>query len=370
MQQPTLKIGKTLVGRDHPCFIVAEIGINYDGDYNQALRLIDVATDAGCNAVKFQLFTAERMYAKKAGLYQIATGEKRDIIDIIKHSELPHEWITNLKKYANKKGVEFFVTACDEESADVLARAGVAAYKIASYEITHLPLFRHIAKKKKPVIFSCGGAMLSEVADAMQVFEEERNRAIALMHCIGEYPASPSQLNLRVLTTLQYAFPHAVIGYSDHSSNPVEAPRAAIALGAKIIEKHITLDRNLPGPDHSFAVNPSELKQLVKVVRSTEKQMRRGARIIVDPLLLGSSERITYKGEKKVREFTYRTVFAKKAIKRGEVFSSENIAVLRPGEHPRGLEPKYYELLIKGYKASRPIQENKSIVWNDVLFSS
>ncbi len=360
-------IGKTKVGGDNPCFVVAEIGINFDGKYEQATTLIKAAVKAGCSAVKFQLFKAERMYPKEAGKYLTARGEKKDIVKIIKERELPIDWVPRLRNYTKKKGLEFFSSVCDEESADILEKYGGDAYKNTSYEITHIPLIRHIAKKKKPIIFSCGGATLPEVAEAMEVFQKEGNQNIALLHCIGQYPAPLESLNLSIITTLQIVFPDVVVGYSDHSSDPVIAPRAAVALGAKIIEKHITLDRNFPGPDHSFALNPAELTLMVKTIRKTEKEMKKGKRIKIDPILLGTSERKTYPGEKWLRDFTYRCLFAKRNIKKGEKFTRNNIIVLRPGKKKRGLKPKYYELLIKGYKAVRNIPQAKGITWDDIL---
>lgn len=359
-------IGKTKVGGDNPCFVTAEIGINFDGKYEQALKLIDVAADARCNAVKFQLFSATKMYAKNAGKHKNAKGEYDDIIEVVKKGELPVDWIPQLKKYAEEKGLEFFSTVCDEEKADVLEKYGVSAFKIASYEITHIPLLRHVARKKKPIIFSCGGAEIKEISEALDVFKEEGNNEIALLHCVAQYGAELESLNLGIITTLKSAFPDIIIGYSDHSSDSIVAPKTAVALGAKIIEKHITLDRNLPGPDHSFALNPDELKLMVKTIRKTEEKIKKGEEIEIDSKILGSSERKTFEQEKD-REFTYRCVFAKKNIKKGDLFSQNNIAVLRPGENKRGLEPKYYELLIRGYRATRDIAENKSLTWDDVL---
>jgi len=368
IKPPEFIIGNTPVGGKNPCFIIAEIGINFDGKYEQALQLIDVAANAGCGAVKFQLFAAERMYAKKAGEYKTASGKKKDIIEIVREGELPPVWIPKLKTYANRKAVEFFSTVCDEKSADILAKAHVDAYKFASYEITHIPLFRYIAKQRKPILFSSGGATLNEVAQTMETLQQAGCKNILLNHCQGQYPPTVETLNLNVIKTFQLAFPQAVIGYSDNGANPaLQVNRAAVALGAKSVEVHITLDRNLPGPDHSFALNPAELKLTVKTIRKTEKEMKEGRTIIIDPQILGTSERKTYEAEKYVRQFAYRCLFATKPIKKGEKFNKKNIAVLRPGKNKRGLEPKYYELLIKGYKASRNIPDNKSIDWSDIL---
>lgn len=368
INQPEFRIGDSRVGADSPCFIIAEIGINFDGKYEQALQLIDVAAEAGCNAVKFQLFRAERMYAKNAGIYKTANGKKRDIIDIVKEGELPPSWIPKLKAYANKKALEFFSTVCDEKSADILAKAKVDAFKFASYEITHLPLFRYVAKFKKPIIFSTGGATMREVAQTMEVLAEQHHKHILINHCVGQYPPTVQSMNLNIIHTLRWAFPQAVIGFSDNGADPaLQVGRAAVALGAKAYEVHITLDRNLPGPDHSFALNPKELAATVKLIRKTEKEMKEGRTLVIDPRLLGSSERTIYPGEQYIREFAYRCLFATKPIKQGAKFSKANMAVLRPGSHNRGLEPMYYDLLLKGFRASRAIKEYKSITWEDIL---
>lgn len=357
-----------MVGGDNPCFIIAEIGINFDGKYEQALALIDVAAKAGCNVAKFQLFTAERMYAKKAGKYKTASGKKRDIIDIVREGELPPAWIPKLKAYANQKGLEFFATVCDEQGADILMQNNVDGYKFASYEITHIPLFRYVTKAKKPIVLSTGGATMREVAETMEVLADQKHNDTLLNHCNGEYPPKLSSLNLAVIKTLQFAFPYAVIGFSDNGSDPsLGVARAAVALGAKAYEAHITLDRTLPGPDHSFALNPKELAQTVRIIRETEREIQKGKTIDVDSRMLGTSERKTFEGEAYVRKFAYRCLFTKTAIKKGEKFTKKNIAVLRPGKNKRGLEPKYYELLLKGFRASRAIPENKSIQWEDVL---
>lgn len=354
-------IGKTKIGGSAPCFIVAEIGINFNGKYENAVKLIDGAAKAGCNAVKFQFFRAKKMYVKKAGDYLKTNGKKEDIFELVKSAELPENWIPKLKKYANDNGLEFFSTACDEESADILEKNNMPAYKIASYEITHIPLLRHIAKKGKPVIFSSAGATIEEIESALKVFEEEKNNEIVLMHCIGKYPAPLEDLNLNVINSLKKRFPEAVIGYSDHSLDPITAPRAAVSIGAKVIEKHITLDRNLPGNDNYCAIEPEELSLMVKAIRETEEEIKKGNKIKINPVVFGSSERKVYKGENYVRNFAYRCIFATKEIKTGELFTNDNTAVLRPGNVERGLEPKYYEILVNGCRAIKNIKKGEPI---------
>lgn len=359
-------IGKTKVGGNNPCFIVAEIGINFNGSYENAVKLIDEAANAGCNAVKFQLFFVQKMYPKNAGDDVSGKGRKKNIYQIVKRAELPPNWIPKLKKYANGRGLEFFCTVCEEKGADILRKLKMPVFKFASYEITHIPLLRYVAKFQKPIIFSCGAAEIKEIAEALEVFRQEKNDKIALLHCIAEYGARVSKLNLSVIKTLKTAFPSVVIGYSDHSADPVVAPRAAVALGAKIIEKHITLDKKMPGPDHFFALEPKELVLMVKTIRRTEQELKKGD-ITINDSLLGNAERKAYGNETASRSFAQRCIFAVKNIKKGEKFSKANIAVLRPGNQKRGLDPKYYELLVKGYKATKNIKKYKSISWQNVL---
>ena len=365
-QEKEFIIGKTKVGGKNPCFIVAEIGINFNRKYKNAVNLIDVAAKAGCNAVKFQLFSAKKMYPPQAGEDKSGEGRKKNIYKIVEENELPINWIPKLKDYANKIGLEFFSTVCDEEGANILEKFGADAFKVASYEITHIPLLRYIAKKKKPIIFSCGASEMKEIVEALRVFREEKNEKIALLHCIAKYGADVAYLNLNIIKTLKLRFSEIIIGYSDHSADPIKAPVAAIALGAKIIEKHITLDKNMPGPDHFFALEPKELGLMVKAIRETEEKIKRGIKIHISPKLLGESVRKTFKDEEIPRNFAHRCIFAIKDIKKGEILNEENIAVLRPGNEKRGLEPKYY-YTIMGRRATKNILRYKSIIWDDVF---
>lgn len=371
---PVISIGKQKLGENKPCYIVAEIGINFDGEREKALKMIDAAASAGCDAVKFQVFRAKRMYAKDAGKLIVATGEKVDIHQLIKEMELPYEWLAELKAYAESKKLEFFTSVCDEASADVLESVNVNAYKIASYEITHLPLIEHVAKKHKTLIMSCGGATIQEVDEAIVTAKAAGLNDIVLMHCIAQYNAPLDTLNLNVIRTLKSQYPELIIGYSDHSSNPVIAPVAAVSLGAKMIEKHITLDRSTPGPDHSFALEPDELKQMVLAIRQAEKDISNGKVVNVNPKVLGTTKCDTFDNEVYVRKFAYRLLYATHLIKSGEIISKKNIAVLRSGDSYKkyyytGLHPRYYGLLTgkAKYKATRVIKVGQAITWDDIL---
>jgi len=313
------------------------------------------------------------MYAKNAGKLVVASGESLDIADVIKKAELPYEWLIKLKAYAEQQGLEFFSSACDELSVDILIKTNVVALKTASYEITHLPLIQHIAKQKKPFILSCGGASMFETSEAVETAQAAGQKQMAILHCIAKYDAPLNTLNLNVLKTLQLQFPELVVGYSDHSSDPVIAPTAAVALGAKLIEKHITLDKRSDGPDHSFALEPEELRLMVRAIRSTEQKIIVGEKIEVDPRVLGTSKRTTFKNEEYVRKFAYRLLYATKKISPGDLFTPENISVLRSGENYKkyyssGLHPRYYSLITaRKYQAKQSLKPGQAVTWNDIL---
>lgn len=370
---PKFKIGSRPIGDNKPVYIVAEIGINFDGSREKALALIDSSVEAGCDAVKFQIFKSSRMYSKNAGTYRIPTGEKIDITDLLDEVEIPREWYLDLKNNAEKSKIDFFASVCDERSADLFAKAEPVAYKVTSYEITHIPLIKHVSGKGLPFIISCGGATLQETEEAILTAQKAGQKEIVLMHCIAEYGVALNKLNLNVLKTLKYQFPEVVIGYSDHSADPVIAPVAAVALGAKMIEKHITLDRKSEGPDHSFALEPHHLKKMVKAIRTTEKKMKRGESIEVDSRVLGKSKRMTFPNEEYVRNFAYRLVYTTAEINPGDKFSRKNIAVLRSGENYKkylnnGLHPRYFSVLLeKSYRATKKLKAGQAVTWSDIL---
>jgi N-acetylneuraminate synthase len=334
----SIKIHNKIIGEGYPVFIIAEAGANFrisnddEENFKQALKLIDIATEAKADAVKFQLYRAERLYVKNAGEADYI-GNKKSIYQIIKEMELLYEWLPKLKEYCDKRKIIFLCTPFDEKSVDELEKLGVSAYKIASYTITHLPLLRYIAKKGKPIILSTGASDLKDIEKAVKVIQSEGNDQIALMQCTAKYPAPLSTMNLKTIPLLKKEF-GTVVGLSDHSRDPLIAPLGAVILGAKMIEKHFTTDNNLLGPDHGFAVVPEELTKMVDGIRKIEKT-------------LGNSEKKILEEEKELYNFARRYIYAIKDIKIGEVFSRDNIAVLRSGKKEKGLSPNYFEGMIK-----------------------
>jgi N,N'-diacetyllegionaminate synthase len=328
----TFKIGSRKVGDGQPCYIIAEAGSNHGNSYEQALKLIDVAADAGADAVKFQTFRAKTLYPKSDTpvAYLKELGIKKSAFELLKEFEMPRGWIPRLADYCRKKRVHFLSTPFDEELVDWLDPY-IPAYKIASYEMTHAPLLQYAANKKKPLLLSTGGATLAEVKKAVTYVPA--GAALGLFQCTARYPAPPESLNLNVVRAFREQF-GVPAGLSDHSEDPVIAPTAAVALGAAFIEKHYTLSKKLPGPDHAFAIEPKGLAALVRHVRETEQA-------------LGSGYKAPHPVEKELRNY-HRGVFTTCAIAAGERFTTQNTAVLRrAGKNGTGLEPADYPTVLK-----------------------
>jgi N,N'-diacetyllegionaminate synthase len=339
-----IQIGGRTIGEGMPCFIVAEAGSNHNGNLDHALAIIDAAKQSQADAVKFQNFRAEKLYPRYAGTSDYLPV-KKPIYDIMKGLEMPPEWIPVLANYCKARDLVFFSAPFDEESADML-EPYVSVYKIASYEITHAPLIRHIARKKKPVIISTGTADLAEVGQALEWCRAEGNRQTSLLQCTASYPAPLQTLNIRALVTMREAF-GVPTGISDHSRDPLVGPMCAVALGANIIEKHFTLSNRLPGPDHAYALEPAEFHAMVEAVRHTEE-------------VLGDGSKVTQDVERELHDFARRFIYATRTIGQGEKLTANNIAVLRSGKLKPGLAPKHWDLVL-GRTARRQIGEGEPI---------
>jgi N-acetylneuraminate synthase len=320
------------------CYVIAEAGSNHNGEWDLAERLVDVAADAGADAVKFQLFRAERLYPRNAGHADYLHVDT-DIYDIVARMEMPEEWLPRLASHCTERGIDFLVTPFDEYSADVI-EPYVPAYKIASYELTHEPLVRHVASKGKPMIVSTGAATLDEVGEALAAARDAGAQDVVLLQCTAAYPASLEAMNVASLRDLHERF-GVPVGLSDHSADPVIAPVLAVAFDAQVIEKHFTTDRSLPGPDHSFALEPEELRRLVRAVRDAE-------------IARGDARKQVHPQEEELRAFARRSVFAARDIAAGELIDSDALAVLRHGKRGEGLPPSALSSLI-GRRASRAI---------------
>ena len=311
--------------------IIAEAGVNYNGDINLAKKMVDVAAEAGADIVKFQTGKPENsisVNAKKADYQEATTGTDESQLEMCKKLMLPDKDYPELVDYCNKKGIEFLSTPFDRESVDFLANLGVRKWKIPSGEITHLPLLVHIAKRGEPVILSTGMSTIEEIRDALSVLTENSANDITVLQCNTEYPTPFEDANITAMNTLKKEF-GCNIGYSDHTLG-ITAPIAAVALGATVIEKHFTLDRHMPGPDQSASLEPDELKTMVKMIRETE-------------LSLGDGEKKPSDSELKNKDIARKSIVAKKSIKAGEIFSEENITCKRPGN---GISPMKWNDII------------------------
>jgi N,N'-diacetyllegionaminate synthase len=339
-----VKIGDKKIGTGHPTYIIAEIGANHNRDKTIAKKLIDKAADAGVDAVKFQTYKAETLYSKNAPRF---SKDKIKPFDLIKANELPLEWHRELFQYAVRKKLHFLSSPFNLEAVDELQSIGVPAFKVASFEIIDHELLRYIAKKKKPIILSTGLATLGEIEEALQVIRAEGNDQIILLHCASLYPSPPEIVNLNVIQTLSKTF-QVPVGFSDHTLG-IHIPIAAIAKGASVIEKHFTLDRRLKGPDHSFAVEPEELKQLVKDIHDVEQAMGTGIK--------GRS-----RAEQEMYEKGRRSIIAAQHIVKGTTITREMLIVKRPGY---GIEPRFINMVV-GRIAKKDIKADHWITWKDI----
>lgn len=327
--------------------IIAEAGVNHNGDMGLARRLIDVAAAAGADLVKFQTFRADKLvtaYASKAEYQSRATDAAESQHAMISKLELTREMHDVLIAHCKSRGIGFFSTGFDVDSIDLLMQLGLQFIKIPSGEITNLPLLRHVGRHAKPVILSTGMAMLSEIEAALEALEQSgapRDR-ITVLHCNTEYPTPMPDVNLRAMLAIRDTFGVAV-GYSDHTLG-IEVPIAAVALGATVIEKHFTLDRKLPGPDHKASLEPAELKAMVSAIRNIEQA-------------LGDGIKRPSASETKNKPIARKSLVAACAIRAGEVFSASNLAVKRPGT---GLSPMRWDEVV-GRAAPRDFAQDELI---------
>ena len=314
---------QSTIGLNSPCFIIAEAGSNHNGDLEMAKSLIHAAGDAGADAVKFQTFKASRLYPKSAGKSDYL-GSEQSIYDIIKAMEMPESWLEELSDLTHQLGMAFISSPFHEEAVDLLAPY-VDAFKVASYELTHEPLLRAVAKYNKPVIMSTGASRLIEAKESVDLLRSLGVNNLVVLQCTASYPAPPESAQVGALVHLRESL-GVLTGLSDHTSDPSIAPAAAAALGAVVIEKHYTLSKRLPGPDHPFAVTPEGLEALVTSVRKAEEARGVGLKF-VHPV------------EGELRDFARRSLFTTQAIAKGTPFSTENIDVLRQGKLGQGLAP-------------------------------
>lgn len=327
-------------------FVIAEAGVNHNGDIRIAKQLIDVAVGAGADAVKFQTFKAENVVCRTAEKadYQLATTDKSETqYDMLKKLELTEQMHKELIEYCTKKNIMFLSTPFDTESIKLLSGLGMRIFKIPSGEITNLPYLREIAKQQKRVILSTGMSNMEEVSAAVDILKNNGTEDITLLHCNTQYPTPVQDVNLLAMAKMCERF-NLPVGYSDHTQG-IEIPIAATALGATVIEKHFTLDKTMEGPDHKASIEPHELKQMVEGIRKAE-------------LALGNGIKQMSRSEKANVSVVRKSIVAAVDIKKGEKFTEENLTTKRPGN---GISPMKWDEVIglmadKDYKSDEMIQ--------------
>jgi N,N'-diacetyllegionaminate synthase len=345
-----LAISGHQIGDGSPCFVIAEAGVNHNGDVELGEKLIEAAKSAGADAVKFQAFKAGRLAsigAKKA-TYQNKIAKEDSQLEMLRKLELTDDEFRELSDHSRGMGVVFLSSAFDFESADLLDRLGVAAFKVGSGELTNLPLLRYIGGKGRPVIISSGMSTMGEIGEALETVRGAGCDRIVLLHCVSSYPTRIEDANLRVIKTLRDRF-GLPVGFSDHTLSLI-IPAASVALGAVIVEKHLTLDHDLPGPDHEMSLEPDEFREMVKNIREVEASLGDGVKRVTE-------------SEKGVREAARRSVVAAIDIKAGTMITPEMLDVKRPGT---GIEPKMIDEIV-GRRAKRLIKRDELIAWDSLV---
>ena len=340
-------INNKKIGENYPVFIIAELSANHLQKFDNAVKLIKAAKEAGADAVKLQTYTPDTITIDCDNEYfQIKQGtlwDGKTLFQLYKEAYMPWEWQPKLKEIADEIGIDLFSTAFDPTAVDFLEEMGVPVHKVASFEIVDIPLIEKMASTGKPLIISTGMATLSEIEEAVQAARKAGTTEIALLKCTSAYPAPPEEMNLRTIPHLAEAF-GVPVGLSDHTLG-IAVPVAAVALGARIVEKHFTLSRDIPGPDSAFSLEPQEFKAMVEAIRVAEKALGK----------------VSYEvGEREAASRVFRrSLFVVKDMKAGEVFTHENVRSIRPGY---GLPPKFLKEVL-GRRAACDIKAGTPLEW-------
>ena len=347
-----IKLGDRWIGEGEPIYLIAEIGSNFNGSLERAKKLIDLAKSSGADAVKFQCFTADEIISKEGfeGLklgFQAKWG--KSVYQVYKDAEFPRQWHKELFDYAHKARIHFFSSPYDKEAVDILDDLGVPAFKIGSGDITWLEMVKYIASKGKPVILGAGASTVSEIDEAVKAIRSQGNQGIILLQCVMNYPSQFESANIRAMKAMGEMF-NVFVGYSDHTAGSV-VPLGAVALGACVIEKHFTDDKTLVGPDHPFAMDGKDFKEMADSIRILEKA-------------LGSPVKDLYAEESETIILQRRCLRAAKDISAGEVITKDKVVVLRPLAN-NCLAPKY-ENAIVGKKARSNLKKGEPFTWNNI----
>ena len=328
------------------CYIIAEIGGNFT-TFDQAKRLIDAAHACGVDAVKLQTYRADTISSTKAIFDMENTGVVSQH-ELFRKYEVDEALHIDIFKYAESKGLDWFSTPSHSTDVELLEKCGVCAHKVGSDDAVNLPYLRYVARTGKPILLSTGMCTLEEVKESVDAILSEGNERLILLHCITSYPTHPENVNLAAMQTLMHAFPQLDIGYSDHTLSPI-ACLCAVAMGARVIEKHFTYDKKADGPDHMLSADPAEMKWLVEAVRNFE-------------IMRGSGIKRPADSEKTTRRNNRKSVVLNRSVKAGERLTEQDIAVKRPGY---GIGPKYFEQVI-GRSAATDMEKDAVLTWNDL----
>lgn len=330
-----VRINERRVGPAEPTFIIAEVGSNHDQKFDQAKQLIEVVEEAGADAVKFQLYEADDLYP-----------DDTDAHEMLASTELPHEWLPDLAEHARERGLSFFASPFSRSAVDRLVELQVPAIKWASSETVNLGLLGYAARQSTPLILSTGMSNMADVYEAVELVRSLGNEDLVLLQCTSVYPAEPDSVNLRVMDAFRAMF-GCPVGFSDHTLG-TEIPVAAVARGASVIEKHVTIDKDLDGPDHHYALEPDELARMVQGIRSTEEA-------------LGSSVKKMIDEEKK--HARRESLHASKDIQEGEVITSDHFTAKRPAG---GIPPRFCEVLSQS-RARVNVDQDEHLTWNKIV---
>jgi len=343
------KIKEKWIGENKECYIIAEIGSNFDGDLSKAKKLIKKAKECGADAAKFQSFSTSKLLSKKGFEQKKAfqSNWKKSVWQVYEDAEFPRKWHKILNDYANKIGIHFFTSPWDFDAVKLLKELDVPAIKIGSGDITYFEILKKIGLLKKPIFLATGASTLDEIEEAVKIIQSTKNKKIILMHSITQYPSPIEEANIKAMNSLKTKF-KLNIGYSDHSPGSLVA-LASVALGASVIEKHFTLDSKSDGPDHPHSMEPDEFKKMVTEIRKLEKA-------------LGNGIKKVEKSETETRVYQRRGIWTTTKIKKGEKFTSNNIEALRP---VKGIPASKYQKII-GKKAKREFLEFEPIMEKDI----
>jgi N-acetylneuraminate synthase len=363
----TFEIAGLQIGGGRMC-VIAEIGTNHDGSLDKAKEMICASAESGADAVKFQHFRAEECYPPNIGMVDVPGG-RIDFLEYLRRTEMPAAWLPELRNKCDRCGVAFLASPFDVECARELHECGVAAFKVASSEVTHFPMLDFIAGTGRPVVVSTGYSTLAEVDEAVRRLEE-RGAGMALLHCVSAYPTPPEACSLNVVPAMKAIF-GVPTGFSDHTQDISDVPRLLAAIAGDVIEKHFTLSRSEEGPDHPFAIEPQQFSQMVEGIRDVEswpesrrKKFAAGERF---KKILGCSVKRVSPLEKEIYPCEKRSIRARRNIARGETLAAGSIGVLRFTRNSRqGISPGYYSLLL-GKKTARAVAQGDGVCWEDLL---